>query len=57
MLAVKRDHVEAAYDENDRAHRWVQRIFVARNLWNFRTYTPAQERIFDPNAPLSDREG
>ncbi|PCE29706.1 TauD/TfdA family dioxygenase [Burkholderia ubonensis] len=43
-----RDKFAPQYDENGRAYRWVQRVFVARNLWNFRSFTRLQERVFDP---------
>ncbi|WP_337249614.1 TauD/TfdA family dioxygenase [Burkholderia sp. KCJ3K979] len=45
-----RDRFDPQYDENDRAFRWVQRVFVARSLWNFRAFTPLQARVFDPKA-------
>ncbi|WP_320534761.1 TauD/TfdA family dioxygenase [Robbsia andropogonis] len=45
-----RDRFEAQFDENGRAQRWVQRVFVARNLWNFRAFTAIQARVFDPKA-------
>lgn len=45
-----RDRFDPQYDENDRALRWVQRVFVARSLWNFRAFTPLQARVFDPKA-------
>jgi L-asparagine oxygenase len=41
-----RDRFKPEYDENDRAHRWVQRVFVAHSLWNFRIYTPVHGRVF-----------
>lgn len=44
-----RDSFQPSFDANGRAYRWVQRIFVARNLWNFRSFTPVQERVFDPS--------
>ncbi|MDC9583435.1 TauD/TfdA family dioxygenase, partial [Xenorhabdus sp. PR6a] len=43
-----RDQFQPVFDENERAFRWVQRIFVARNLWNFRSFTAIQERVFSP---------
>ncbi|RAS21061.1 TauD/TfdA family dioxygenase [Paraburkholderia bryophila] len=43
-----RDRFAPQYDDNDRAYRWVQRVFVARSLWNFRSFTRLHERVFDP---------
>lgn len=48
-----RDSFQPSFDENGRANRWVQRVFVARNLWNFRSFTAIQERVFDPNNKAS----
>lgn len=44
-----RDRFEPGFDDNGRAFRWVQRVFVARNLWDFRAFTPIRERVFDPS--------
>ncbi|MCP1204113.1 TauD/TfdA family dioxygenase [Pantoea sp. B550] len=51
-----RDSFKPAFDENDRALRWVQRIFVARNLWNFRSFVPVKDRVFDPNVKTAASE-
>ncbi|MFL9866068.1 TauD/TfdA family dioxygenase [Paraburkholderia fungorum] len=52
-----RDRFTPQYDDNGRAHRWVQRVFVARSLWNFRSFTRVHDRVFDPKnlsvAPVS----
>ena len=51
-----RDRFQPQFDDQGRAYRWVQRVFVARNLWNFRSFTPVEERVFDPKllyAPVS----
>lgn len=43
-----RDRFAAQYDANDRASRWVQRVFVARSLWDFRRFNRVRDRVFDP---------
>ncbi|SEK40646.1 Taurine catabolism dioxygenase TauD, TfdA family [Variovorax sp. YR750] len=43
-----RDSFVPSFDANDRAYRWVQRIMVTTNLWNFRSFGKRQERVFDP---------
>jgi L-asparagine oxygenase len=48
-----RDKFSPRYDENDRAYRWLQRIFLAPSLWNFRAFHHRAERVFDPNALYS----
>jgi hypothetical protein len=45
-----RDRFTPSFDENDRAYRWVQRIFLANSLWNFRSFQQSAERVFDPAA-------
>ncbi|WP_272524936.1 TauD/TfdA family dioxygenase [Providencia sp. PROV196] len=42
-----RDQFEAKYDKNGRAYRWVQRVFVAPTLWNYRNYQRLHERVFN----------
>jgi hypothetical protein len=44
-----RDRFSPRYDENDCAYRWLQRIFVAPSLWNFRAFCHRGERVFDPS--------
>jgi L-asparagine oxygenase len=44
-----RDRFSPRYDENDCAYRWLQRIFVAPTLWNFRAFRHRGERVFDPS--------
>ncbi len=46
-----RDEFCATYDENGAPYRWVQRLFVAPNLWNFRTISSIGERVFNPAIP------
>lgn len=43
-----RDKFLSAYDENDRPYRWLQRVYVAPNLWNFRSFRRVGWRVFDP---------
>lgn len=43
-----RDAFVANFDENARGYRWVQRVYVASNLWNFRAFARQGNRIFDP---------
>lgn len=50
-----RDRFEPMFDNNDRAYRWIQRVFVARSLWDFRTFTPVLDRVFDPGQPLIEQ--
>lgn len=51
-----RDSFKPNFDENDRALRWVQRVFVARNLWNFREFTAVEDRVFDPTNKIAASE-
>ena len=43
-----RDKFVSSYDENERPYRWLQRVYVASNLWNFRSLHRSGWRIFDP---------
>lgn len=43
-----RDAFEATYDEHGRPHRWLQRVFVASTLWDYRGYSRSMERVFRP---------
>jgi L-asparagine oxygenase len=43
-----RERFRATYDENGRPFRWVQRVFVAASLWNFRSFCSVGERVFTP---------
>jgi L-asparagine oxygenase len=45
-----RDKFSPTFDQNGRANRWVQRIFLAPNLWNYRVFDRTLERIFDPGS-------
>jgi L-asparagine oxygenase len=49
-----RDAFSATFDENGRANRWVQRVYVASSLWNFRAFACRGNRIFDPTSIASD---
>lgn len=42
-----RDRFSASYDQEDRAYRWVQRIFVTKNLWPFRQFSQLTDRVFN----------
>jgi hypothetical protein len=44
-----RDRFVASFDANERAYRWLQRIFVTTSLWNFRSFGKKHERVFDPH--------
>lgn len=48
IMLHSRDSFLAEYDENGRAYRWLQRIFVARSLWNYRNLQNIHERVFSP---------
>nr|WP_229631970.1 TauD/TfdA family dioxygenase [Pseudomonas quercus] len=43
-----RDSFTPSYDENGGAYRWIQRLFITNNLWNFRAYAKCGARIFQP---------
>ncbi|HDU4042418.1 TPA: TauD/TfdA family dioxygenase [Klebsiella aerogenes] len=43
-----RERFTPGFDENGCAYRWIQRLFVAPDLWNFRSFTRLHERVFDP---------
>lgn len=42
-----RDKFEGMRDELGNPMRWVQRVFVAANLWNHRNLSPVKARIFE----------
>ncbi len=42
-----RDRFKANYDDFGRPLRWIQRVFVAANLWNHRSLLRTKERVFD----------
>lgn len=43
-----REKFNATFDENGLGYRWVQRVFVAPNLWSFRSFEQHGDRIFAP---------
>lgn len=43
-----RDRFTPTYDVKGYAYRWVQRVFLTNNLWNFRSFKKSGARIFDP---------
>lgn len=43
-----RDKFESSQDEMGFPSRWVQRIFVASNLWNHRRLSNIKKRVFEP---------
>ncbi|CAE6868126.1 hypothetical protein R75461_08410 [Paraburkholderia nemoris] len=45
-----RDKFSPTFDENGRANRWVQRVFLAPNLWNYRMFDRTLARVFDPSS-------
>lgn len=47
FMLHSRDKFKASYDENGCAYRWIQRIFVTKNLWPFRDFSQHGERIFN----------
>lgn len=48
-----REKFSATYDENGFPYRWVQRLFLTSNLWNFREFGRKGERVFDPTIRYS----
>ncbi|QZX80816.1 TauD/TfdA family dioxygenase [Metapseudomonas otitidis] len=42
-----RDSFQPSLDENGTPYRWVQRVFVATNLWLHRELKPFKHRVFD----------
>lgn len=44
-----REKFNATQDENGSPYRWVQRVFVTNNLWNFRSFTRYGDRVYDPS--------
>jgi alpha-ketoglutarate-dependent taurine dioxygenase len=45
-----RDKFTPGFDSNGHAWRWVQRVFLTNNLWNFRSFKKNGPRIFFPTA-------
>ncbi|POA50079.1 oxygenase [Pseudomonas sp. MPR-ANC1] len=45
-----RDKFTPGFDANGHAWRWVQRLFLTNNLWNFRSFKKDGARIFSPVA-------
>ncbi|MCO7632991.1 TauD/TfdA family dioxygenase [Pseudomonas guariconensis] len=43
-----REKFTPTYDENGLAYRWVQRLFLTHDLWNFRAFEKTGARIFLP---------
>lgn len=43
-----RDAFDATFDSGGKAYRWLQRVFVAESLWNFRSYPRLGARVFKP---------
>jgi L-asparagine oxygenase len=55
FMLHSRDKFEANYDENERAYRWVQRIFVTKSLWPFRNFCSQGERIYNAKLLTADQ--
>jgi L-asparagine oxygenase len=45
-----RDKFTPSFDPKGHAYRWVQRVFLTNNLWNFRSFKKSGTRIFEPTA-------
>lgn len=43
-----RDKFIPSFDPKGHAYRWVQRVFLTNNLWNFRTFKKNGTRFFEP---------
>ncbi len=43
-----REKFAPTYDSNGMPFRWVQRLFIAPNLWGFRNFPSIGERVFNP---------
>lgn len=56
FMLHSRDQFTANYDENGRAYRWVQRIFVTKNLWPFRNFSCQGERIYNAKLLTADQK-
>lgn len=41
-----RDKFSPTYDGNGRPYRWLQRLFVTNNIWNFRSFKSDGTRVF-----------
>jgi hypothetical protein len=37
------------YDDNGMPYRWLQRLFITKNLWGFRGFKKIGDRVFDPS--------
>ena len=46
-----RDKFKASYDDNGRALRWVQRVFVKDSLWPYRGIKQEKDRVLNPTEP------
>ncbi|WP_295479381.1 TauD/TfdA family dioxygenase [uncultured Pseudomonas sp.] len=45
-----RQRFSPSHDENGSPYRWVQRVFLTNNLWNFRDFYRHGDRIYDPSS-------
>ena len=43
-----RESFKSSYDASGLGYRWIQRVFVAESLWNYRFFKSVGDRIFDP---------
>jgi len=43
-----REKFEATYDEDNMPYRWIQRLFIAPNLWNLRSFSSLKGRVYIP---------
>lgn len=48
FMLHSRDSFTPTFDPAGHAYRWVQRLFITNNLWNFRSFNTAGGRIFEP---------
>ncbi|MGF6486876.1 TauD/TfdA family dioxygenase [Pseudomonas frederiksbergensis] len=48
-----REKFSPTFDSNGAPYRWVQRVFLTNNLWNFRSFHKHGHRIFDPSIKTS----
>jgi L-asparagine oxygenase len=48
-----RDKFNGTYDEAGNPMRWVQRVFIAPNLWNHRNLNPVKSRVFLPEKEIA----
>ncbi|HCJ7369175.1 TPA: TauD/TfdA family dioxygenase [Enterobacter hormaechei subsp. xiangfangensis] len=54
FMLHSRDKFIANYDADGNAYRWVQRVFVTKNLWPFRNFSRISERVY--NAKMIESE-